>query len=495
MIGCLAGWTTSLGIATVIAEQWASAWLPLAELLSVCGIGTALLRRPVKSQVLLSVVAVTSIALAGCIFAGWCGYDLPRLFAGVAAPGRMRMAATEGNPLFVASLLCSAMWSISTCQWLPAVGRYAMQVLVLLALITTGERTALVGVFAGAFVWLLASRSTMRRLALKSGLLVLAMPLAYVILSMLNPRGLGSAIAGRIFIWQTSLHHWTWFGSGAGSFYGRYTTNLVDLAPAMPPSQFHYVAYENQAHNLVVQQIVEAGPIGALCLAAFFAAWLCFVWRGRKRIGVRAALAGIAALLAASIFDNPLSRPEGLLMFAIWLVTPFLSRADGIAVQESSRQRLQMQRFSRALWSPGLTTLCSVVLMAAATAVAISSYATYAGEQAEQRAQWQAAEASLRRAIAFDPAAQDAHFDLVRVLAESGQFDAAWAESGPALRSANEAEMHLLRIRVLDALGRDAAARQELAVSQRQFPWSLDLRLEQVITIPTVSPTRQWVEQ
>ena len=129
--------------------------------------------------------------------------------------------------------------------------------------------------------------------------------------------------------------------------------------------------------------------------------------------------------------------------------------------------------------------LCSVALLIGACANAVCSYAIYSGEHAEQLAQWLQAKHWLRVALKVDPAAQDAHFDLVRVLCESGDYGACWAESERALHWVNEAELHLLQVRVLEALGRDESAQQELITARQQFPWSRELRLEQVASTST----------
>jgi hypothetical protein len=81
--------------------------------------------------------------------------------------------------------------------------------------------------------------------------------------------------------------------------------------------------------------------------------------------------------------------------------------------------------------------------------------------------------------IAVDPAATDARFDLVRVLCEAGEYESCWRESERALPWVNEAELHLLRVRALEAMGRDSAAANELAAARRTFPWAKDLRTEQ----------------
>ena len=241
----------------------------------------------------------------------------------------------------------------------------------------------------------------------------------------------------------------------------------------MPASNFVYVAFESQAHNLFVQQIVEAGPLGTIAFLGFLVAWFSSTWKDRNRIEARAALAGSAAFLAAACFDNPLIRPEGALLLACWMALPYMrSRKPSSPVATVPPKRLHARMIR-------LLQLCSIALLVAASANAVCSYAIYSGERAEQLAQWPQAERWLRLALKVDPEAQDAHFDLVRVLCESGEYGACWKESERALHWVNEAELHLLRVRVLEALGRSEAAQRELTTAHQQFPWSRELRLEQ----------------
>ncbi len=216
-----------------------------------------------------------------------------------------------------------------------------------------------------------------------------------------------------------------------------------------------------------------------LLFLAAITIWCIAAWKDRRRMDVRAALTGTAAFLAVACSDNPLDRPEGVLLLACWMVVPYLSNGE-----DQTPAPLHAPRQPRG-WPHRLMPLCSIALLIAAAANTVCSYAIYSGERAEQFAQWSLAEHWLRLALRVDPAAKDAHFDLVRVLCESGDYEACWTESGLALRWVNEAELHLLRIRVLQALGRDQAAQQELTEARQQFPWSRELRTEQVESTST----------
>lgn len=261
----------------------------------------------------------------------------------------------------------------------------------------------------------------------------------------------------------------------------------------MPQQSFHFVAYEDQAHNVLVQQIVEAGVVGALFFLGLFAAWFRLAWKQRGQIEVRVAIAGVAAFLGAGIFDNPLSRPEGLLLLACWMVVPMLTLArKGSNYEERSPEGpVHVRKSLRPLLA-----ICSAALTLGAAINLLSSYAIFAGERAEDLAQWAQAQHKLRLAIAIDPAAGDARFDLVRVLCEAGEYESCWRESEHALPWVNEAELHLLRVRALEAMRRDGDAADELAAARREFPWSKDLRSEQVSLLSSnLLPTLKGIDR
>ncbi len=475
---CCGGLILAALLATAHAHAWETAWRPLSVFGAAIGAAAALIRLRVAGHRLLLWMAVSSVVLSCLVLAGWAGYDLPRLLTGATAPGRMRTAASLGNPLFVASFLSTAMWSICALHRMRVIWRAGLLLFILLALAATGERTAIVGVLAGAVCWLASGQHKPKRLLLSVALTFIAITGLFATTRVLNPRSIRVAANGRIFLWKTSLHHLHLLGAGVGSFYNVYAENLRELAPNIPASNFIYAGYESQAHNLFVQQIVEIGTFGCVSFLAALAIWFATAWKDRRRADVRAALAGTAAFLAVACSDDPLDRPEGMLLLVCWMVVPYLRSGEDHAPApvRSSRQPRR--------WPHRLMPLCSIALLIAAAANTVS-YAIYSGERAEQLARWSLAEHWLRLALTVDPAAKDAHFDLVRVLCESGDYEACWTESGLALRWVNEAELHLLRIRVLQALGRDQAAQQELTEARQQFPWSRELRTEQIASTST----------
>jgi hypothetical protein len=160
---------------------------------------------------------------------------------------------------------------------------------------------------------------------------------------------------------------------------------------------------------------------------------------------------------------------------------------DGCADAASREESLETRRTFAYTTGPlpeiaaSSLAVCSAALAFGATINLLSSHAIFAGERAEDLAQWTRAQQQLRLAIAVDPAATDARFDLVRVLCEAGEYESCWHESERALPWVNEAELHLLRVRALEAMARDSAAANELAAARRTFPWAKDLRTEQAL--------------
>jgi hypothetical protein len=356
---CFGAWALSACIATTYAHVWETAWRPLAEYGSAIAVATAMIRLRIERQAILFWMAISSSVLACAVLAGWAGYDLPRLLTGTAASGRMRTAASLGNPLFVASFLSAAMWCVCALRGLRLVWQAGLLLLMLLALAATGERTAIAGVVAGAVCWLASAQHKPRHAKFHVALVFFTVAGLLAASHALNPRNIEVAANGRIFLWKASLHHVTLLGGGAGSFPSKYSANIRELAPNMPASNFVYVAFESQAHNLFVQQIVEEGPFGAIAFLGFLAVWFSSAWKGRSQIEVRAALAGTVAFLAAACFDNPMTRPEGALLLACWMAVPYMcSREHPSFVATHSSEQSHG-------WTHRLLPLCSFALLVA----------------------------------------------------------------------------------------------------------------------------------
>jgi hypothetical protein len=501
-------------ISLFATRHWSEAWPVLAPIAAATCIFLALFRMRARISVaaLLASISLAAVSVAILALAGRTGFDLPRLLAGAAAPGRMRAAATLGNPLFVASFLASSFWSIFALDRVRRVWRYAAAVVVLAGMAATAERTVALASVIGAVAYLIASprAAASRRRTLQLCALLLAAGILFAAASASNPRSLRTALRGRIFLWSTALRHVTLFGAGPGSFYRIYNQNLLAAAPSLPPDSFHFVRYETDADSIAVQSLVETGVVGFLALAAAFAMWFRFAWQRRSAAAVCCAIAGVAAFLAAGLVDDPFARPEGLALLAFWLAVPlFAARDNSKSSASASTSRHPERRGGSFLPSsasartsrlavegslPALARTIAFVALALALATAagatlFASYAVAAGNAAESRADWTAAERWDRAALRTDPASRDARFNLVRALCESAHYDACFAESDSALAWVNEAELHLIRVRALEMLGRADAAEIELLAARRQFPWSTDLQQEEIEYQTEAPPT------
>jgi O-antigen ligase len=467
-------WASVLIVSALHAQNWAESWHVVAPLAAAAVFSIAMLQRRVSVDTILRAIATSATIVSAFAIIGHFGYDLPRLIGGIAAPGRMRTASTLGNPLFVASFLSASIWAVAalkiSIRW-----RFVWALHVFIGMAVTTERTCVVALGLGGLVFLCGKKQISRRWLHPAGLavaLLLVLAAAYYA----NPRSLSTTVQGRVFLWRTALRSTTVLGGGPGSFYRIYNQNLRASAQSISASDFHFINYETDAYNIFVQAIVETGLLGLVAMLLFFGAWYRLAWAVRKEMPVRCALAGVAAFLAAGLSDDPLSRPEGMILLAMWMAVPLLVLfRDNPAIfkLESSRSGLGK------IWT-GVLPVLSLLLLAAAISTAFASYAVHAGELAEGRGDWAHAERWDRLALRFDPAQRDARYNLVRVLAQEEQYQASWEESEKALYWVNEAELHLMRIRILPLLGRTQAARDELMHSRSEFPWSKELRIEAV---------------
>lgn len=497
-------WCAIVCVSLLHARDWAEAWPVLAPIAAASCLFLALVRVRVRTEILLAAIALAAVCVALLALAGRAGFDLPRILTGTPAPGRMRAAATLGNPMFVASFLAASFWSVFSFERVGRVWRWAAAGAIFAGMAATAERTAVLAFTFGAVVYLASSfDSALRRRALRACAVMLAAAILFGAALVGNPRSLDTALRGRIFLWSTALRRVTLLGAGPGSFYRVYNVNLLAEASAMPETAFRFVRYETDAHSIAVQSLAETGVAGFLALAAAFALWFRIAWKRRKSIAARCALAGVSAFLAAGLVDDPFARPEGLALLAFLLALPLLcveSRGTISAQPRLASRRADLAatfafcgegRNLSAVAEACIFAFFAISLTCAAGGTLFASYAVAAGASAEGRADWSAAERWNRAALTADPASRDARFNLSRVLCESNQFAECYAESDRALAWVNEAELHLIRVRALEMLGHASMAQSELENARRQFPWSEDLQTEQIenwTDVPTTQP-------
>jgi tetratricopeptide (TPR) repeat protein len=107
-----------------------------------------------------------------------------------------------------------------------------------------------------------------------------------------------------------------------------------------------------------------------------------------------------------------------------------------------------------------------------------AGYAIAQGESDESCGRWGPSQASFRAALQWEPWSPDANFDLTRVMARTGDYAGALAQSRVATGYVNEPELYILRSRILQNAGRNAEAGRELEAATRLFPYSTKLRDE-----------------
>lgn len=465
-------WIAAFTFSMLFAHNWMECWHSLTLFAAAAIFFAAIVRQKISVQALLWAIFVSAVVVSLVAISGHFGYDLPRFFMHSAAPGRMRTASTLGNPLFVASFLPCAIWAVFV---LPAhnLWRGILAVIVLVGMVVTSERTAILAFATGVIVFSLLGRNTSRHgMRTRTTILIAIFLFVFAAKFSVNPRSFTTTMHGRIFLWKTALHHIKFFGNGPGSFYRIYNQNLREIAPTIPPDELHFVNYETNAYNIFVQTTVEEGVLGLIALLAFFAAWFRLAWPTRKSDIGHIAIAAVATFLATGLSDDPLTRPEGIALLAVWLAVPVLAR-DNPAVFEIESSRLGLRSSL-----PFFVPVISLLLLLAAGITAFTNYAVHQGEQAEKHGDWAQAERWNRAALRFDPAERDAHFNLVRDLAQQHKYEASFAESEKALYWVNEAELHIIRVRILPMLGKTQQAQEELIQAQKEFPWSEALQQE-----------------
>lgn len=127
-------------------------------------------------------------------------------------------------------------------------------------------------------------------------------------------------------------------GAGLGSFETVYRQ--------FEPLERLSTTYLNQAHNDLLQVVVEAGLVGGLLLAAFVLWWVAASWRAWREprsAQAQAARAGsvvVLLTLLASLTDYPARTPLLLAVLTIaccWLLTPGPSPTEAADIAEARR--------------------------------------------------------------------------------------------------------------------------------------------------------------
>jgi len=408
-------------------------------------------------------------------------------FAGVGWPvanaaGRMRLAGTLGNPDFVGTLLAMAV-PLAICLHKNGLGRLWLLAAgtMLAAIALTGSRTAALALVVGvaALAWFKGQSIGWRRATLAGSALAVLMGCTLL----LNARGAWESLQGRATIWQVTLQDQAAtraLGSGPASFAREYPALLGKflLNPGHAKLQ-RFAGAERHAQNDFVEAWHDTGWLGLLALLAFLATWFGAA-RQRlqqsdpaERLVLAAAIAGVAALCTASLFDFAMHRAESWGWLGLLLAVPLTPPAlKAIPTDEQAKQRLKRNL---------CLFLAALVLVAgglAGFATATASHALARGLAAEEQADPQAACQFYSTALTWQPWLADAHFAQVRAMAETGNFEGALLQITTAVRYVPEPELYLLQSRLEANAGHTGKARLAVEVGLALFPYSKELRAE-----------------
>jgi O-antigen ligase len=413
---------------------------------------------------------------------------------GASAPvrGRMQIYGTLGNPDFVAVFIAACMPALVTLtcdgrsrilRWLGGAAVAAEFVAIFATGCRTGLFSAAIGVAATLVLHGTPSRRELNRRIGIAAVFMLAIGIGTVIFVRRSPLGAQEAVRGRLFVWQTSLSKGSWhtlLGSGPGTFaYGYPARVAFGPLHSRIPGLSRFIGYERTAVNDFLQALVETGWLGLLTLTGTIAWWLHIVWRHIKRSDSKhpssttvAAFAGVIVLLVAAFFESPLQHEDWALLW-LWMALPLA----GFQVSDDALPA--SIRISTPVWVTRWAIAAAVTLGAAYLAVqpAIASYWTAVGVRSEDRQHYSLAIDAYQRALAHDATSPDAHFNLARSLAMSGDLEGGLRASDDALRWVDEPELYLMRAYMRENQDDYPGAVRELAAGLRLFPFSLKLQM------------------
>ena len=397
--------------------------------------------------------------------------------------GRMRLYSTLGNPDFVGTYLAAALPAVlvSSRRGFWRTVQVATAITICAAVIVTGSRAGLLALAVAAVVFFAVAHRVSRRTMIV-GAIAVCLVLAGTFARRFNARSLGETLRGRTMIWHVTLaeHNASWLvGSGPNTFAYLYPERLGRfLAEASRASLMRFAGHERHAQNDFLEMLSENGVLGVAAFGALLLAWLLWMFRKlpsateSSRAGeFAAALAGIAAVSTAGLFDFPLHRAETWALFSVWFAVPLTLALEDTA---NTDKRIQSVRLGLTVRAVAAVVVCAVAIPIALRP-AVASYWIGTAERHEDAGQIEAAEKALYDALALEPASPTAQFDLTRVLAKQDRFEAALEQSRLAVRFVNEPELYILRSRICMALSDPERARAELQRATELFPYSDEL--------------------
>lgn len=474
---CLISWLTSprrdLGLDALL-------FVAAAPLLAWTA--ASVLRR--DDAALLWVVAIAGAIEAAVVLLQWNSrLDVLGLFGYPAgAKGRMRLYGLAGNPDFAGIVMAATLPPVLLLARRAQGGRryllFAGAAVVGLAIAATGCRTALAAAAVGIVAATACDRAPSSRAARWMAALVVAAALLAATAWVRNPRPAGIAGRGRMFVSRVVLAD-AWkqaLGAGPGTFAYRYPRMLAaHLRVPRDLEEIVFAGYERTPNNDFVQALSETGwlGLGALAiLAGFLLMKLALPGTDpASSLVPAAALGSVAVLLTAGLAESPLQRAETWALLSLWLGLAVAASAPTRPAAVLARPRFLALRFV-------VAAVLSAGVAAMAARAPRASYWAAVGTRLEAQSHYAAAVDAYRRSIQIDPAASSAPFNLPRALAEVGDLDGATAAAIDGLRWIDEPELHLMRIRILEARGDYVAALQVASEAAGTFPYSPSLRQE-----------------
>jgi O-antigen ligase len=430
--------------------------LAAAILLFVCSLGMGaatqhlLFRSLAFAAVLISAVAVSQFAF---------DFDLMKMFGNSSTQaGRMRVIGTLGNPNFAGEFLAACLPAVLCLRNKAA--RCVSFALVSAAVLCTGSRAAVLAAFVSILLWILLDRECKqrsRRVAV--AITLLALVAALWMAAHQNPRSLRTALQGRATIWRIALHETRFFGTGLGTFSYIYLPAVGNAMRSGMPVNLSFITPERHAQNDLVEIIVETGPIGGVLALFFVALW----FRRALSLGnecTRFAVATVAAILSASMFDFPFHRAETLSLFAVAAALPFGARESSVPAK-----RLNWLRPVGAL-------VLGATLFALAALSVVSGRLAKLGADAENAGRHRVAATYYSRAASLWPDNTDAAFAEARALAQAERYSEALAAVARTKRYIAEPELYLLHARILESMNDHVSAEREMESAAKTFPFS-----------------------
>lgn len=431
-----------------------------AVLWSIAGAGVA--------EAIVALVQASGVDLLGML-----GFSTLRA-------GRMSVYGTLGNPNFVATFCAATVPALFALRRMVPTKVLGATLWVLIAIVgtgvlCTGSRGGILATAVAVVGSVLMLAQSKARVRIAIAMLVVVVAGTLVPMALQNPRTVKDALAGRVFIWRATLAEGrgSLLGSGPNTFAYRYPVLTGKMFNQVAANERPFAGIEHHAQNDFVEVWSELGLLGLLALGGVGVTWLrvakppALIEEGESTAGSRAAVAGIAALMAAALFDFPLHRPEGLTLLAVWMAIPMAASVSAVSRREH-------------------VTYAGVVAGVVIGAIAIwfggqplaGEWQVLRGDEYGLHARYEEQTESYRKAVALDGLNGDARFKLTQSLAMRGTYPEALAASQELMRCVNEPVCWQLRARIYRRMGSYDAALRELHAAATVFPQSQELRDE-----------------